>query len=273
MFRFKVLLLSLLAVMAVGSVASTVASAALEGPWWRHPEGGKQVKWKLNEEHEVKSINEGGFQLKSIIAGSPATIQCNSAKDKGNIWNGLHQGEDNTEVTWGECSLLEPCKVTGVTVGETKAFTELMWKYRGEAKELTEVGQQKIYDTFAPTGTPEEVGAGKGEFQAPFTKINIPVGTVCTGTLTVFARGPRTTFIDQNNEEHAIVWGTAALVEPQNADATAGHLTWLDPNIKELHHQATVIKPRLFLGTNPAELQGKIKVELTAGGEFGAFNE
>ncbi len=268
MFRFKVLLLSLLAVMAVGSVASTAASAALEGPWWRHPEGANQVKWPLNEEHEVKSKNEGAFQLKGILGtNTPVTIKCNLVTDKGNIWNGSHQGEDKTNVLFEECSVVEPCPTAVVTVSPVEAYTELMWKYKGNDKEeLTKIGQQKIYDAFAPT---EEAKEGK----AIFTNITLKGPGLCTGTFAVRAAGTPAIFTDQEGISHKIVWGTAALVEPQNHDATVGHLTWLDPNQRKLHHQETPIEAKLTFGGNPAELQGTIRVELNTLEEFGAFNE
>jgi hypothetical protein len=63
----------------------------------------------------------------------------------------------------------------------------LQWKYAGTQKELTEVGQQKIYDVFAPTGEPEQKELSKGEkvARAVFTEIEIPeknakLSTVCS---------------------------------------------------------------------------------------------
>jgi len=49
MSRIKTFLLGLLTVLAVGSVVSATASAALEGPWWMKREQVKQVKINQNK--------------------------------------------------------------------------------------------------------------------------------------------------------------------------------------------------------------------------------
>ncbi len=265
------MLVSLLGVMALGSVAATMASAQTQGPWWRHREAAgsqKQIKWPMNEEKEVKGINEGVFQLKGRLAGLVSTITCSKVESAGNVWNGLRQGEDENETKFTECAIAEPaaCAAATVKVEPVKAFSELMWKYRGESKELEEHGgQQKIYDVFAPTSEPKE---GK----AIYTNITLG-GTLCAGTFAVKAAGTTATFVDQHQVEHNIVWGTAALVTPQNADAASGHLVWADPNLLKLHHQATAIEAKLEFGNQPAELQGIIKVERSVPEEFGAFDE
>ncbi len=264
MNRIRMLFLSLLAVFAVSSVISATASAELQGPWWKQVKKGVQIKLELNKEQAVKGVNEGSFTLKSKLLGLKAVIKCETVLSEGNIWNGLHQGEDNAEVKFTKCVIIEPCKEEAI-VEPSKTFTELMWKYRGETKELNEVGAQKIYDVFAPTAEPKE---GK----ALFTIIKIPAGS-CKGEFPVNAVGTPATFIDQNRVEHKIVWGTAALVEPQNEDAVAGHLNWIDPNVTKLHHQEKEIVAKLTLGPEPAELQGKVKVEENSAEPFGAFSE
>ena len=264
MNRIRLLFLSLLAVFAVGSVTAATASAELQGPWWKQVKGGKQIKLELNKEQPTKSINEGAFTLKSKLLSLKSVIKCETAEDTGFIWNGLHQGEDESLVKFSKCVMVEPCKEV-VEVEPTKVFTELMWKYRGETKELKEVGQQKIYDVFAPSTEPKE---GK----ALFTIIRVPAGT-CVGEFPVNAVGTPAIFIDQHGVEHKIVWGTAALVEPQNEDAVAVHLNWIDPNVTKLHHQEKAIEAKLALGPEPAELQGRIKLEENTAEPFGAFNE
>ncbi len=273
MSRIKIMLAGLLAMLIVGSVASAVASAAPDGPWFRHPEGGKQVKWPINEEQQIKSKNQGGspFILKSTISenNTPVTLECRQVNNKGNIWNGLHQGEDEAEVIFSECIMSSaPCAGEPITVEPTKVYTELMWKYSGVKKELEEqkAGQQKIYDVFASTAEP--VGG-----KAKFTTIKIPAKCIFGGSINVEAGGTAATFVDQHQVSHSVVWGTAAEVNPQNLDAKTGYLVWNIPNQKQLHHQGTIVQANLFLGTHTAELQGQIKIERNNEEEFGVFNE
>jgi hypothetical protein len=272
MHRLKVLIVSLLAVFAVSSVVVATASAAVAGPWWKHIENSKQVKFVENKEQPLKATNAGlgNFKLKSktVLLGT-VLIECKKVTSTGNLWNGAFQGEDESVVVFEECeaksSLTGVCK--GVTVESSKVYSELMWKYRGETKELKEAGgQQKIYDAFAPTEEPKE---GK----ARFTTITLPAGCTGAGNYTVTAVGTEATFVDQFLGKHLIVWGTAAQVEPQNEDATKGFLTWNIPNVTKLHHQEKEVVAKLQFAGQPAELEGKLAVELNNGEKFGAFNE
>jgi hypothetical protein len=274
MSRMKALLLGLMAVMALSSVVSATASAELNGPWWKQEEGGAQFKLPQNKERQVKSINQTPFELRSNILGIKIIIKCNSVLDTGTIWNGLHQGEDETEAKFTQCSFAEPAKCneanTKIEVLPVRAYTELMWKYagqKGNEKELHEIGQQKIFDVFAPTEAPT---AGK----AIYTKIEIEnAGAACKGKFPVSATGTEQKFIDQNQVEHNIVWGTAAEVTPQNADLQVGTLKWTYPNVKTLHHQEKEVTAKLEFGAQPAELQGIIKVQENSMVPFGAWNE
>lgn len=272
MQRMKIMLLGVLAMLALSSVVSATASAELQGgPWFRHPEAGKQVKWPMNEEKEIKGVNQGGFILKSAIGEktkTPITLECKEAKITGNIWNGLHQGEDESEVKFTSCTVISsPCAGEAVTVEPAKVFSELMWNHAKESKELKEVGQQKIYDAFAPTVEPNAEG------KASFTTIKIPAKCVLGGSVKVEAEGSLAKFIDQHQVEHKIVWGTAAETAPQNQDASVGYLIWRTPNETKLHHQEKEVEAKLFLGTNAAELEGYLKVERNVAEEFGVYNE
>ncbi len=269
MYRIKVLFVSLLAVFAVSSVVAASASAALEGPWYKQVKGGKQIKLELNKEQPIKSENEGSFTLRGKLSSSAVVIKCETAKSTGNIWNGLLQGEDNATVEFGTCTIAKAIACVGakVEVVPSKVFSELQWKYAGNTNELKEVGQQKIYNVFAPT---EEPITGR----PIFTKVNILKANCETinGEFPVEAAGTPATFVDQNGTSHKIVWGTAAVTTPQNTDAVINRLTWASPNVTELHHQGTQTKAKLLFGGSAAELEGTLKVELNAGEEFGVSN-
>ncbi len=273
MSRIKVLIVSLLALCAVGSVAAATASAELQGPWWRHPEAKgsqKQVKWPENEEQAIKATNAGlgNFKLRGKLIGEKVLIECTTVTGKGWLWNGLHQGENE-----GEPVNFTGCTAASVLIGKcvaevepVHAYSELMWKYRGESKELKEAGgQQKIYDAFGVA----ENKAGK----FIFTLIKIPAPCAVTGEFPVEAAGTEQTFLDQHQGEHKIRWGTAPLVEPQNQDAKQGFLNWIIPNQTKLHHQEKEVIAKLEFGGAPAELEGKLAVELNSEEPFGAYNE
>jgi hypothetical protein len=281
MHKVKVLFLSLLAVLAIGSLTAATASAAVQGPWWLKQEGGKQVKIEPATHLQVKSINEGAFKLKSTIIGIAVTIECRKVLDKGFLWNDLHQGADESTVKFTECFMVTPCAAFPVIVSEVSVFSELMWKYRGIAKELTEAGgQQKIYNVFGPEIAPEEFEKGKGSFRAPFTELKIPTefeGKKCPegGPFTVYAVGSIVkNWLDQKGLAHEVIWGTAAEVTPQNEDAKVVRMKWVLPNVKKLHVEEHEQIAELRLGVNPAELEGTIKLEgETEMAEFGAWNE
>jgi hypothetical protein len=276
MSRVKILVLSLLAVCAVSSVVVATASAALQGPWYRHPEAKgsqKQIKYPYNEEQPFVAENEGAFTLKGKILGTRVVISCAKAASSGNIWDGLQQGEDNAKVEFTECTISEAvlCKGAKVLVSPAEVYSELQWKYAGTQKELTEVGQQKIYDVFAPTKEPEQK---EGVARAVFTEIEIPEKECKTlhGIFPVEAAGSLATFQDQHQVSHKIVWGTAAQVEPQNEDVVVGRLTWKIPNVTGLHHQESQTKAKLLFASEPAELEGTLKVALVSEEPFGAYN-
>jgi len=280
------MLLSLMAMLAVCSVVSATASAALEGPWYRHPEAEgsqKQVKWPKNEEQpfkaktaEVQGLQTKGFVLRGKIAGVAVTIKCAVAESTGKLWNGLDQGEDEAEVKFTECITNTPVcpPQTAVTVAPAKTYSELQWKYAGAQKELTEAGgqQQKIYDVFAPTEPPKQ--NAKGEARAVFTEITLPeTCKIKPLVFTVEAAGSVNIFQTQKQEILNIIWGTAAQVEPQNEDVKMGRVTWRFPNVTELHHHGEQTKAMLLFAGSKAELEGSYNIELNSGEKFGVYNE
>jgi hypothetical protein len=278
MYKVRILFLSLLAVMAVSSVVSSSASAVLQGPWWMKSSGAKQVKIEPKEELQIKSINEGTFTLKSRALLMNVTLECKTVENKGFIWNGPHQGRDEAEVKFSKCFMVAPCATHPFTVSVAKVVTELMWKYAGVSKELTEAGgQQKVHDVFAPKEPPEEFEPGK--FRQRFVTITIPAeaeGKKCVinGEFPVYAVGSRAIWEDQGQKPREVIWGTAAQVEPQNKDARVVRLKWKFPNVKKLHVEEVPEEAKLQLGVEPAELEGTIKLEDEFGvAEFGAWDK
>jgi hypothetical protein len=273
MSRMKFLLASLLAMLAMGSVAADIASATeLQGPWWRHPELEKQVKYPQNKTRQIKGINSGGFEVRTFNV----SIFCGEALVDGAIWNGAHQGQDQAKWQLLKCRFQRPviCAPLQVKIAQAKVYTELMWKYQGAPKELTEAGgQQKIYDVFAPTTQPNKLGL------APLTTIGVPPACFPTGQLNLWAAGSISQFQNAQQVSQPVVWATAAEVEPQNQDSQALLTKWVYPNVELLHHQEKPVEAELLLEVEPnvfevADIIGGLRIERQQGQEeFGAFNQ
>jgi hypothetical protein len=281
MSRMKIMLAGLLAMMIVGSVASATALAAPDGPWFRHPVGGVQVKWPINEHKEIEGENQGSFTLVGKVLSLPVTIKCSTVVTTGLIWNGAHQGQDEGEVAFTNCTTLQLCAGSEVTVSAAKVLSELQFKYAGKQSELNEQppNQQKIFDVFAPKEAPKQVELAKGEKVARAIFVTIAFPKVCgvgTEPFPVEAAGTVATFENQKQEKQSIIWGTAAETWPQNQDAPEGTLQWKIPNPTEFHHQGVQTKAQLLFAGSPAELEGIIHVKRTGIGapeEFGVFKE
>jgi hypothetical protein len=287
MSRTKVLLLSLLAVCAVGSVASATALAELQGPWWLKVEGGKQVKIEQEKELQVKSTRVGALPLRIVSPEAGNTVEeCTVVENKGWLWNGPHQGQDKESIVFvGGCiDKWKGCAISRVaSVSEAKVVSELMWKYRGEKKELGEVGKQEIYNVLAPNEKIEEYE--KGKFRSKLTTISVPAGGECPAeTLDLYSVGTKTTWENQpilkkgEHEKIEVVWGTAARVEPENLDRRVVTLNWLLPNVTWLHHKEVEVTAALQLtdpgGAAPAEVEGMLGLQEEFGNtEFGAWKE
>jgi hypothetical protein len=283
MFKIKVLLLGLLAVFAVSSMASTTASALLQGPWWLKQIEGKQVKIEQKEELQIKSskIGTAPFKIVSPLGGG-TEIKCEKVENKGWIWNGVKQGQDKEELKFTECTdVYVNCPfVRTATLGQAKVVSELMWKYRGIPGELTEQGTQEIYDVFAPRAKIEEFAPNR--FRSAFLRVKVPAFETCPAEeFELVAEGSKRKWQDQNidpktgqHETIEVVWGTAARVEPENKDQKVVTLNWLRPNVKVLHHQEVVNEALLQLGGAEAEIEGMLGLQDEFDKvEFGAWDK
>jgi hypothetical protein len=145
LFKVRLLVMGLLAVMALGMVASTAASAR-PGPFWWHRNAAKEgegVKLAENAIEQGKGESkETTFSTK--VGGTPLTL-AGQIKVKVDIWNVPQQGQIKIQVQFDEVhpTELPNCNVT-VTVPHDY-YGHLMWKYRGNKKELEQgpVGGQE----------------------------------------------------------------------------------------------------------------------------------
>lgn len=143
LFKIRLLVTSLLLVMAFGAVASMPAWAE-PGPWWHHRAAGEKGNGlKIEKNSPEKFEGEGaGTELVAKFAGTAISIKC-ELKAKGSIWNEINQGQE--KIAQGQGKVLaayEKCVAKGlegctVTVTPSGSYTFLlMWKYEGNAREL-----------------------------------------------------------------------------------------------------------------------------------------
>jgi hypothetical protein len=105
MYKIRVALLGSVALLILGSVTSSAASAA--GPYWRVngsrlETGAKQAK-----------VSAGATELKAKLLGIGLTIQCEAASVAGAsiIGNETSQGQDEAKsITFEKCKLVAPAK-------------------------------------------------------------------------------------------------------------------------------------------------------------------
>jgi hypothetical protein len=249
-------MLSVLATMALGAIASSTASAAVEGPWWKQRKEPKaEQKFLKNtlpaEEDKITNKNEGNFELSTKFLGSTITTVCELVESKGTIWNGENQGEDEDEVTFTKC-FLSGTKGCVLTVTPVKAVSEQMYKYESNKKELEEVGTQKMFVVF---GTKE--GASFTVLKFATTGCGLFTGQKAEIKPTGLKNEAWT---NQKGEKFKVTWGTAAEVSRENECELKPKLKWVKANVKLLHHQGKEAKAELQFAGEPAELVGTIAI-------------
>jgi hypothetical protein len=142
LFKVRLLVLSLLGVMAIGMIASTAAMAKA-GPYWWVRTGGLGEGSKLAENVIEQGTSSGlGTTFSTTISGNPLALE-GQAQAKFDIWNIPAQGQVKIQIAFsnvhviGKPNCIVPIKVPEDYIGH------LMWKYQGIAKELSQVGTQE----------------------------------------------------------------------------------------------------------------------------------
>jgi hypothetical protein len=135
------MMLGLLAVMLVGSVMATTASAAA-GPFWHHrPIGGEGTGEKIEPKApENFSGTQGVQSLLGEVAGTKVDISAPSAGVAGAIFNSSNQGQIKMTITYKEPKLVKPeLKECAVIIGTNNTVIvkgHLDWKWNGTAAQL-----------------------------------------------------------------------------------------------------------------------------------------
>jgi hypothetical protein len=257
--RARATLLSLLALLLVGSFAAS--SAYAEGPYW-HVREGKNAAKKLTGEEGPMGQGTGGEQiLTSSIGGEKIEIAAPEQQIKIQIFNRPSQAQIKIRLVYHNPKLVKPvvkgeCEVKIGENNEVVSFGHVGWKWNGTTKQLEEPPkkEQKLDLVVTAKELSEEAtelpketfttitlkGAGCGVLTGKF-----PVN----GSLVVEPKPP-------NLEEFSNEIGSK-----YSAEVLEQHLF----NAKTGKNFG--VKTGLFLGTEPALLKGedKFKFDLTIG--------
>jgi hypothetical protein len=139
----RVLAVSLLGLLLVGSIAAANVSAA-PGPLWFHREAGsKGAGEEIGKASPETVEGEGGKQaLAGEISGTKIEVASTNVKVEGNIYDNEDQGQAELELKYGEPKLVKPelkeCKAKLGKENSVKLLGHQAWSWNGEAKQLEE---------------------------------------------------------------------------------------------------------------------------------------
>jgi hypothetical protein len=135
LFKVRLLVLGLLSVMVFGAFASTALAGP--GPYWHHrAEGGKGEGEKI-EQKEPESYSGSVTQSEFIgkIGGNELKLK-GEAQVSGGVWNAPDQGQAKIQVKFFNVVANGIAGCTAEVKVPQDYNVHLMWKYRGNAKEL-----------------------------------------------------------------------------------------------------------------------------------------
>ena len=143
LFKVRLLVVGLLAVMAIGMVASTAAMARPGPFWWIRTNAKEGEGKKLAEQSIEQGKGSGtGATFSTTLGGTPLALE-GQAQLKFDIWNVPNQGQIKIQIAFNNVQVIGmPGCTAGVQIPEDY-IGHLMWKYRGIAKELSQEGTQE----------------------------------------------------------------------------------------------------------------------------------
>jgi hypothetical protein len=140
--RLRAVMLSLLAVMLVGSVMAATAYAEPEaGPFWYHRSNSEEEKKKIEPKAPENFSGEGGEQIFiGKVGGTEFEIGSEGTQVKGAIFNGAHSGQVKFEIVYKQPKLKRPalsgCTVKVGTNNIVVIKGHLAWKWNGTPAQL-----------------------------------------------------------------------------------------------------------------------------------------
>lgn len=214
MSRIRLIMVAMLAVFAVGAVASASALAASEDIWEVCKEGGTE-KFETNACAKTSSTGKFSFKkletgetVKTVSSGSKfvlnkgktTEIECTAVSDKGTITGGKPGTDEATEIKFTGCTTPKEktCKVKSKSPPPTRAGTIVVSKIPTKLEQRKNAkGEEVVVDNFEQKlvgttkefvtlefGTEEvEEPAGSGEFVLKKTCKDFPPTTKVKGTV------------------------------------------------------------------------------------------
>jgi hypothetical protein len=164
LFKARVLLVGLVALLLMGSVGSGAAYAEA-GPYFHvRAVGEKGAGEGVSETNPLEVQGEGGEQvLNGEVATTKVEIAAKSVQVKGVLYNVKLQGQVKLLLKYVEPRLVKPalkeCEVKLGVNNEVKTEGHLAWKWNGETKQLEEKPQVSQKPDLIFTPAPLEVGA------------------------------------------------------------------------------------------------------------------
>jgi hypothetical protein len=257
-FKGRNLLLSLMALLLLGSVAAETACAEA-GPFFKvRKMGSAGTGEKLSESNTAEVRGEGSEQvITSTVAESPLEVTAKSVQTKGIIYNNARQGVVKAQLEYSGLRLAKPelkaCEVKINSNNEIKQESYLAWKWNGQKKQLEENPKTQQPGMIF---TPKSLAEGQAE---------LPEGTLLDITL--------------SGEGCGVVKGTfpmdgnlsVAIIKPANLEEWSAEVTTASPGWTQVHFwngkEFIGGEPNLKFGKSEAAVKDKkkkIKVKVKA---------
>jgi hypothetical protein len=236
MFKKRAALLGALALLVLGGIATSQASAA--GPYWRVNGA------RLEKGSKFLNAEGGATELKATVLGLSVTISCAEAgvENARLIGNGTSQGQDSAKtIAFEKCKVTSPKQCAVAKTITTVEVTSHLVIFTNAAKE------EKIGDLFDPATGTEFVTItleNHGEEKCPFAETPFPV------------KG-----------------SAVAEVSLEGTEAVSGELTFPKTPITEVKTEGGAAEAAgLEIGSgNKASFNGKFTTNVLPGEKFGAF--
>ncbi len=245
--KARVLLLSLVALLLVGSAAPGAAYAEA-GPFFLGRKAGTEGSGvKIEGSSPAEFQGEGGEQrLNAKVSGSEIEVVSKGIQEKGILYNNALQGQIKAQLGYLGPRLVKPelkgCEVKIGPNNEIKAEGHLAWKWNGENKQLEEPPTSQkpglIY-----TATP--IVEGEKELaKGTFAEITL-TGEGCSVLKGKFA-------IKGNESEN---------IKPANPGEWSSELSSTSPGWKQQHYwdgkEFAGVTPSLAIGEGSASVTGE----------------
>jgi hypothetical protein len=240
MFKMRVALLGVLALLTVSGIAASAASAAQPaGPYWRV--GGTRLG--QGEIKQLKLQAKGAFVFKFKRGSVKIEIECKNSYSEGAtiIGQGNFQGQDKGRFTYEQCTIREPAECALTTPQIKTSQLKSYLAYNGTKPEIK---QQKFVDVFE---SPQE----------KFVLLLFKGNCLTKGVV----------------HEIAITGSVAAEVIPIEQEGQEGQLVFPEEPITKIVHEGQVREIGLKFAGEPTVFSGVYGARLVDNQLWGVFGQ